>query len=388
MTSRLTTILLTGFIVALIIALPYTDSQAAPPIELRVTDTAAVPGDTGYLGIYLTNRQDIIAAFELTLIIDRPDLIGLSPSFDSSQTLTSGWEYLSATMTPTGIKLTGVANLIAPAPIVPGISPSPASRLLVKFPFTAHSAPDSIVNRTATLSFAVNINDFGLANSGGQLIGLVQDTTWDTTCFHCANYFDGACVQWVVSTPPCDSISIERIISNPRFDTSYIHLIAGSVTLLPNCRPIPLAGDVSGNAVVDSNDLALLRDYVQFGTPPLAQPLNADLLSDSCINWRDYEVLDRYLRFGPDSVTLAACGFNAPERCCCDGRRGNVNNDRLDVVDLSDLSRLVGYLTGVEIELPCYEKADYTGNGLVDLQDLSKIVSYLTTGSPAPGVCP
>jgi hypothetical protein len=381
-------ILLVGLIAAVTISLTYRECQAAPPLEVRIIDTVAVPGDMGYLSIYLTNQQDIVAAFELTLQVDRPDLIGFSPSFDSSNTLTSGWEYLSATLTPNGVKLTGVANLIAPSPIVPGISPSSTSRRLIKFPFTAHAAADSIINRTATISFADNISDFGLANSAGQLIGLVQDTTWDTTCYHCANYFDGACVQWVVSTPPCDSISVERIISNPRFDTSYIHLVAGSVTLLPNCRPFPLAGDVTGNSVVDSSDLTLLGAFVQFGFPPLIQPLNADLFSDSCINWRDYEVLDRYLRFGTDSVSLPTCGFNAPVRCCCDGRRGNVNNDRLGVVDLSDLSRLVAYLTGSDLNLPCYEKADYDGNGQADLQDLSRMVGYLTSGGPTPGICP
>jgi hypothetical protein len=116
--------------------------------------------------------------------------------------------------------------------------------------------------------------------------------------------------------------------------------------------------------------------------------LNADLLSDSCINWRDYEVLDRYLRFGTDSVTLPTCGYNDPVRCCCDGRRGNVNNDRLGVIDLSDLSRFVAFLTGADPFLPCFEKADYDADGHIDLQDLSKMVGYLTVGSPAPSVCP
>jgi hypothetical protein len=240
MTADRISTLLFVLLAALSTAVPLENCVATPSVELRVIDTVANPGDIGYLGIYLTNRQDIVAGFEITLAIDRPDLVGLTPSFDSSQTLTSGWEYVSVVSTPTGIKLTGVANLIAPPAIVPPIMPSPSSRLLIKFPFVAHLAADSIENRTATISFLDNISDFGLANSAGQLIGLIQDTTWDTTCYHCANYFDGACVQWVVSSPPCDSISVERTISDPRFDTTHIKLIAGSVTLFPTAAPSPL----------------------------------------------------------------------------------------------------------------------------------------------------
>ncbi|PWB69663.1 hypothetical protein C3F09_10175 [candidate division GN15 bacterium] len=63
---------------------------------------------------------------------------------------------------------------------------------------------------------------------------------------------------------------------------------------------------------------------------------------------------------------------------CCLGTRGNVNNT--GIVDLSDLSALISYLTGGGYVLPCTEAANINGAGIVDLSDLSALVSYLTGG--------
>jgi hypothetical protein len=75
-----------------------------------------------------------------------------------------------------------------------------------------------------------------------------------------------------------------------------------------------------------------------------------------------------------------------PHGCpCCAGMRGNVN--MVGGVDLSDLSMLVGYLTGPPIALPCAQAANLDGSGTVDLTDLSALVNYLTGGGYAPMDC-
>ena len=71
---------------------------------------------------------------------------------------------------------------------------------------------------------------------------------------------------------------------------------------------------------------------------------------------------------------------------CCVGTRGNVNG--AGVVDLSDLSSLVSYLTGGGYVLPCPEAANVNGVGVVDLSDLSSLVNYLTGGGYAFPSCP
>ena len=64
--------------------------------------------------------------------------------------------------------------------------------------------------------------------------------------------------------------------------------------------------------------------------------------------------------------------------CCCVGSTGNVND--AGIVDLADLSSLVGYLTAGGYVLPCPNEANINGAGIVDLADLSSLVSYLTGG--------
>lgn len=71
---------------------------------------------------------------------------------------------------------------------------------------------------------------------------------------------------------------------------------------------------------------------------------------------------------------------------CCTGTTGNVN--LAGIVDLSDLSALVSYLTGGGSSLPCYEEANVNGVGIVDLSDLSALVSYLTSGGYVLPNCP
>ena len=71
--------------------------------------------------------------------------------------------------------------------------------------------------------------------------------------------------------------------------------------------------------------------------------------------------------------------------CCCNGARGNVNNT--GIVDLSDLSSLVSYLTGGGYILPCPNEANVNAGGIVDLSDLSSLVSYLTGGGYVLPIC-
>ncbi|PWB68091.1 hypothetical protein C3F09_12295 [candidate division GN15 bacterium] len=81
-----------------------------------------------------------------------------------------------------------------------------------------------------------------------------------------------------------------------------------------------------------------------------------------------------------------ANGDGIGDACCCIDRRGNVNY--AGIVDLSDLSSLVSYLTGGGYVLPCPNGANVNGAGIVDLSDLSALVSYLTGGGYVLPHCP
>ena len=71
--------------------------------------------------------------------------------------------------------------------------------------------------------------------------------------------------------------------------------------------------------------------------------------------------------------------------CCCVGARGNVNN--VGIVDLSDLSALVSFLTGGGYVVSCPDEANINVAGIIDLADLSALVSYLTGGGYVPPAC-
>jgi hypothetical protein len=59
------------------------------------------------------------------------------------------------------------------------------------------------------------------------------------------------------------------------------------------------------------------------------------------------------------------------------------------MVDLSDLSFLVGYLVGdAPLGLKCFDEANINGAGIVDLTDLSYLVTYLVGGGVPPAPCP
>lgn len=72
---------------------------------------------------------------------------------------------------------------------------------------------------------------------------------------------------------------------------------------------------------------------------------------------------------------------------CCVGTRGNVSNS--GIIDLTDLSMLVAYLTiSPTPTLPCPEAANVNGAGITDLGDLSLLVAYLTIPLPGKPVLP
>ncbi len=85
-------------------------------------------------------------------------------------------------------------------------------------------------------------------------------------------------------------------------------------------------------------------------------------------------------------VTLAPSG-------CCVNQCGNVNGSVGDIVDISDLSMLIGFLSvpGSGIVFPCPDEANVNGSpsGTIDLSDLSLLIAYLTS-SPQPNLplCP
>lgn len=75
---------------------------------------------------------------------------------------------------------------------------------------------------------------------------------------------------------------------------------------------------------------------------------------------------------------------------CCRGLRGNLNNSPDDLVDLSDLSLLISYVTmSISPVLPCPSEADLfeINRATVDMGDLVYLIAVLSSNSAHPPPC-
>jgi hypothetical protein len=71
----------------------------------------------------------------------------------------------------------------------------------------------------------------------------------------------------------------------------------------------------------------------------------------------------------PDFLPVAGCGV---------ARTGNIDGDRIDGVNLSDLSLLIAYLSIPNMQIGCLSEANVNSKDTIDLSDLSTLISYLT----------
>ncbi len=86
----------------------------------------------------------------------------------------------------------------------------------------------------------------------------------------------------------------------------------------------------------------------------------------------------------PDGVP-SQCNLN-----CCQGIRGNVDQDSQDVVDISDVIYLVDYMfaSGPAPTCDAAANVDGSGDGQIDVSDLIYLVDYMFASGPTPSACP
>ncbi len=88
--------------------------------------------------------------------------------------------------------------------------------------------------------------------------------------------------------------------------------------------------------------------------------------------------------------TISAGNFNDKSllSSCCIGIRGNVDNDTLEQINISDLVSFVAYMFSSGDEPLCMEEADVDVSGGIDISDLVLLVAYMFSGGVAPIDCP
>jgi len=162
--------------------------------------------------------------------------------------------------------------------------------------------------------------------------------------------------------------NIRTALLNFARDLDHDGIVAG----LDNCPDLynPDQSDSDHDGTGDACDDCTDTDGDGFGNP--GYPLNQCAV-DNC-------------PFANNEDQMDSDHDGIGDACCCVGVRGNVNYK--GIVDLADLSTLVGYLTGSGYILSCPNEANVNGLGIVDLADLSALVSYLTGGGYVLPTCP
>jgi plastocyanin len=97
------------------------------------------------------------------------------------------------------------------------------------------------------------------------------------------------------------------------------------------------------------------------------------------------------LNFNPlqEDTDIDGIGDSCDTGGCCVSPTGNVNNDALSAIDLSDLIYLVNYLFLGGPAPVCPGEANVNGDAAcaIDLSDLIALVNYLFLGGAAPAAC-
>ena len=74
---------------------------------------------------------------------------------------------------------------------------------------------------------------------------------------------------------------------------------------------------------------------------------------------------------------------------CCVGVTGNVNCDPEEVIDITDITRLIDYLYLSRGPLCCIEEADVNGSGgEPDITDITQLIDHLYLSHAALSNCP
>ncbi len=81
-------------------------------------------------------------------------------------------------------------------------------------------------------------------------------------------------------------------------------------------------------------------------------------------------------------------GLYPNANCCVPPTRGNVDNDPLDAVDISDLIYIVDFIFTQGPAPACETEGDVDGSGEIDITDLVHIVDFIFNGGPPPPSCP
>ena len=196
------------------------------------------------------------------------------------------------------MKIAAYANTIAP-PYTNGIGfPQASQTPLIKILADIYEIPEEQEDRTVNIMVqANNLDNFSFSDQDGNAIGVITDTTFDTTWFHCDVWnatFDTCYFYSEVEDGPDDSFWCCDTILSGRLDSDYVAIYDGTLTV----RAGGLCGDIDGNESINLLDVVYLINYLYKGGPPPAILNLADVNNSGSVNLLDATYLINYLYKG------------------------------------------------------------------------------------------
>ena len=224
-------------------------------LEVIVEEVSAFPGEQNVvISIYMKNYHDSVAGFNMWLILDRPDIMEFQIVLDTTGTLISGWESMSAnSVGGLGHDLALFAMSNSMPPYTKAIDyPQYGEIPLVKLVVDVYDIPDTMTDRTVNIHVVTEpLNNFCFSDPYGFCIGYVEG----------------------------------------ELDTTKVTITDGSLTVL-----VPICGDIDGSGG-DPNvvDLTYFAEYLFNGGPPPPVLEMANVDGDNGINVVDLTYLVAYL---------------------------------------------------------------------------------------------
>ncbi len=240
-------------------------STEVPELVMTVPDTTVPRGQTGaLLNIYISNYFDTVAGFQFVLVSEHPDLVWFNfdnDGFDTSGTLTSGFEYAQAidrAGDQSEVWFRCLANLPFDTVHNWGFSPQQGG-VAVKIPINTAAVTDSVLTSLLTVTTPVDFS-----NPWGYSIGVVTETLYDTSFFLCNLWEADSCTEWIEVDPDTseyDSLYVD-ITPYGYLDTTRVIINDGSITV----QGSGLTCDYDGDGTITVADLMALVGCL-FGTP-------------------------------------------------------------------------------------------------------------------------
>ena len=286
-----------GLYTVLFLLIVQSTSAQVPRIFFSVSDTSTHIADSGgWLSVYIDNYQDTVFGFQFVLQSSRPDIVWFDfadGGFDTSGTLVSGFQYMQG-LDVNGDQSAFWYRCIADVPWVlgskNGFGPQQGGvAVRVRYRTASVLPPDTqFVVSQLTIE-----QPFDFSDPYGVSIGIVVDTSIDTSYWHCAAMLADSCTSWIAvdsTSLLIDSIGVDTT-RTPYLDTTQVIAWAGSITVLSQ----PLC-DNDNDGEISIGDLVCLVNYMFIPqVPPLCPDIYCDANHSGEIEIADLTILVAYM---------------------------------------------------------------------------------------------